>query len=150
MRTCIHTYFIPVCVCAAVCLALLMECTHSHTYCNRFKLHYSCCLSHRLVIRAVVSATLCVPQCNTYCTYLGARLQQHSVLLLSQNGSTSLQLPSAWQDILSGPLSLYPVSHEKFTSLLNCTPLIVLIPFSKVGGGGGPHSTTTKKTHLTL
>lgn len=82
--------------------------------------------------------------------YVGAHLQQHSVLLLSQNGSTSLQLPSAWQDILSGPLSLYPVSHEKFTSLPNCTPLIVLIPFSKVGGGGGPHSTTTKKPHLTL
>ena len=82
--------------------------------------------------------------------YVGAHLQQHSVLLLSQNGSTSLQLPSAWQDILSGPLSLYPVSHEKFTSLPNCTPLIVLIPFSKVGGGGGPHSTTTKKPHLAL
>ena len=72
-----------------------------------------------------------------------------SVILLSQNGSTSLQLPSAWQIILSGPLSLYPASHEKFVSLPNCTPFIVLVPFSKVGGGGDPHSTTTRKTCLT-
>lgn len=79
----------------------------------------------------------------------GRDLQQYLVLLLAQNGSTSLQLPSAWQTILSGPLSVYPVSHEKFASLPNCSPLTVLVPSSKVGGGGGPHSTTTGKS-LTL